>query len=171
LSQALAAGQPVDNPFKKAKVGQWAEYSAAIGGQTMTLRQTVTAKTDKVATLKSEVRFGPNALGASEQKIPLDKPMDFAQIQRAAAGPQAQGKADVKEIERGQETIEVAGKKYPCTWIKYETKLEFSGQKVESTFVIWASPEAPLSGLVRLQVENKLMQQNLVFELSGSGGK
>lgn len=168
---AAARAQSADNPFTKAKVGQWAEYSATIAGQTMTMRQTLTAKDKKVATVKVELKVGPNAMGASKQEIPLDKPLDFAQLQRATSGAQARGKTDVKEINRGQETIDVGGKKYACTWVKFQSKTEVGAQKVEGTFTVWTSPEAPLSGLVRLQVENSLMQQNLVFELSGSGEK
>src|SRR5215208_891633 len=73
-----------ENPYKNAKVGDYATYTITTkaAGQTIdgTLTQTVTAKTDKEVTVKGAMVF---KLGGKEQKFPeqeekidLTKPYD-----------------------------------------------------------------------------------------------
>jgi hypothetical protein len=159
------AWQDAENPYRKAKVGDWVEYTAEIGGQTMTMRQTVTAKTDKVAKVKSELKIGTNAMPGTEIEIPLDKPLDPTQFQSMGA----QGgnvKPKVKELERKADTIKAAGKEFQATRYKMQSEVDFNGQTLTSTVTVWVSPEAPLSGMVKMQVETPMMPQPMVFILS-----
>lgn len=159
------AWQDTENPYRKAKVGDWVEYTADFGGQTMTMRQTVTARTDKVAKVKTEMKIGANAMPGSESEIPLDKPLDPTQFQ-SMGGRTGNAKAKVKELERKSDTIQAAGKEFRSTRYKMQSEVEVNGQTLTSTVTVWISPDAPLSGMVKLQVETPMMPQPMVFILS-----
>lgn len=160
-----AAWQDAENPYRKAKVGDWVEYTAEFGGQTMTMRQTVTAKTDKVAKVKTEMKIGTNAMPGTEFEIPLDKPLDPKHFQSMGT-QRGNPKAKVKELERKPDTIKAAGKEFQATLYKMQSEVDFNGQTLTSTVTVWVSPDAPLSGMVKLQVETPMMPQPMVFMLS-----
>ncbi|HMP02360.1 MAG TPA: hypothetical protein PKD86_09070 [Gemmatales bacterium] len=162
-----AHAQADDNPYRKAKVGQWVEYSSDFGGQTMTMRQTVTAKDEKFVTVKTEMKMGPNAMPAQEQKISLEEPFDPAKMARNQNIPNA--KIETKQLDKSEDKIEVGGKTYTCTRVKIQTNIEVSGQKIESVATIWTNPDVPLSGMVRLQTET--MGQSFTMDLKGFGDK
>ena len=80
-----------ENPYKNAKAGDYAVYvmKSKFGDATMT--QTVTAKTDKEATVKVAMVANVNGkefkLPEQEMKIDLTKPYDPTQGSGGVAGP------------------------------------------------------------------------------------
>src|SRR5688572_19159492 len=77
-----AAAADEENPYKKAKVGDYANYkmTTKFGGMTLegTLTQSVTAKSDKEVTIKVTGKVNGMDIPAQEQKIDLTKPYDPA---------------------------------------------------------------------------------------------
>ena len=153
-----------DNPFKKAEVGDWVSYEMKVdaGGQTFTttMKQTLKEKTTKEATVAVEVTAQGRTFN-QEQKIPLDKPYDPAEMAKQQGG----GQADVKKMGEGKDTIEVGGKKYNCTWM--QLKVTVKQFNLETTSKVWMSSEVPLSGLVKMETD--IMGRKMVMEMTGHG--
>src|SRR5262245_57629976 len=85
LSSAGADEKDKENPFKKAKVGEWVEYKTytAVGDNKAegTARVVLAAKNDKEALLRSVGKVGGKEVPAPDQKIDLSKPFDpFAAV-------------------------------------------------------------------------------------------
>src|SRR5438105_14941960 len=104
-----------DNPYKKAKVGDYVVYKMntklgdfAIAG---TVTQTVTAKSDTEVTIKVTANVMGMDTPAQEQKIDLTKPFDPTKASNLPAG------ADVKVEKRqeGKEKGKVGGKEHDTT--------------------------------------------------------
>src|SRR5262245_10871558 len=109
-----------DNPYKSAKVGDYATYKLdmkigdlALGG---TVTSTVTAKTDKEATVKSTGKVNGMDIPAQEQKIDLTKPLDPTKAGNLPGGADAK----VEKLKEGKEKIKVGGKEYEATWTTYK---------------------------------------------------
>ena len=90
-----------ENPFKNAKVGDYATYKMSVkfAGTSLggTSTQSVTAKTDKEATVKTtgvfEFMGNKQEIPARKQKIDLTKPFDPTKVRRRpASGHRRQGR-------------------------------------------------------------------------------
>jgi hypothetical protein len=166
-----ARGADEENPFKKAKVGDYAEYkmtTSSMGrdfeGKT---KMTIIAKDDKEATVEVTGKFGSMGkemdLPAQKQKIDLTKPYDPT----TANMPKG---ADVKiEKGNGTETVMAGGKQYACTWMKAVSTFKIGDMNLESEMKMWSSKEVPLSGMVKMEMKSKFA--NVTMELTGSGSK
>ena len=97
LAPVAARAADDDNPYKNAKVGDYATYkmTTKVAGFDVagTMTQTVTAKNDKEATVKVT---GPDVNGmdlpAQEQTIDLTKPFDPTKASGLPAGHRRQGR-------------------------------------------------------------------------------
>jgi len=156
-----------DNPFKKAKVGDYLAYkmTTSVMGKDfdVTMKQTITAITEKEATLKSQASTMGFDLPAQETKIDLTKPYDPA----AAVNQGKKGKAKFEKISEGKEKITVNGKSYDCNWISGKLSGEAKGLNIASEVKIWFSPAVPMSGLVKMEMKSNIA--NVKMELSESG--
>jgi hypothetical protein len=165
----LAAGaQDKDNPYKKVKVGDYVTYkmTTSFNGATFAtdMKQTVTARTDKEVTLKTtSTIFGKDVPGQTTT-IDLTKPYDVA-----AAAVAAKQKGKFEKTGEGKEKIKVNGKEYDCNWVSGKLAGEIKGLKIESDVKVWASREAPMSGVVKMEMKSKT--GDVVMELSGSGNE
>jgi hypothetical protein len=159
---ARAADQ--DHPYKKAKVGDWVEYTmkAKMAGNDMemTTKQTVIKKTESEVT----VEVNTNAMGRdmkTQFTVDLTKKFD----------PYTTGvkdaKVEVKELEKGEETITVGGKALKANWVKFETSGTANGMAFNTKGKAWSSPEVPLNGLIKSETE--LMGMKQVMELKDFG--
>jgi hypothetical protein len=161
-----------ENPFKKAKVGDYTEYklTSTIMGTNVdgTTRMTVTAKDDKEATIEvtgkvrnmgTEVNIPPQ-----KQKIDLTKPFDPTSMANLPKG------GDVK-VEKGDapEKIMAGGKQYECNWMKAASTFKVGDMSIQSDIKVWLSKDVPLSGIVKMELKSKLA--NMTMELTGSGSK
>jgi hypothetical protein len=156
-----------DNPYKDAKVGDYVSFkmSTSVMGKDlqMTMKQTVTAKSDTEATVKTAVSFMEMELPGQTTKIDLTKPFDVA----AAA---TQGKKGTFEKKgEGKEKVKVGDKSYDCTWISGKVVADNKGMKIESDVKFWISKSVPLSGLVKMEMKSNIANVNM--ELTGSGNE
>lgn len=144
---ARAADEPA-NPYKDAKVGDSVTYKLTIkaAGQTIdgTATQTVTAKTDKEATVEMKVKAGPIQQPAVTQKIDLTKPYDPA----AASGLPPGSDLKVEKLKDGKEKVTVGGKEYDATWSTYKMSGKVMGLELSAEVKAWMGKGVPL-GLLK----------------------
>lgn len=132
-----------DNPYKSAKVGDFAKY--AVKGKLGFLpldgvvTQTVTAKSDTEATLKVVLTAGGVETPFPEQKIDLSKPLDPT---KGFALPKF-GSVKLEKLKTGTEKIKVGGKEYETEWTTYKLKVAHKGVESEGDLKMWASPDVP----------------------------
>ena len=162
-----------ENPFKKAKVGDWAEYkmTTSVGGINIDgkIKMTVTAKDDKEATLKTTATVNGMEVPGQETKIDLTKPYDPTNLGQIPKG------ADVK-VEKdgeGKEKLKVGNKDYETNWMKLKVTTKANGIDVKADMKIWMSKDVPLSGMVKMDMNSKVMDMEfkMVMELTATGGK
>ena len=172
LVKGSLAGE-AENPFKKAKVGDWVSYSTvtvmSVGGMktNSTVKQTVKAKDEKELTVLFEMDTAGQK-HSQEVKIPLDKPYD-----PAAAAPKAP-QAKVEKLGEGDETITVGGKQYACHWTQVKATM---GPAAVSTSKVWSCPDVPLGGTVKMETVvdvtagDTVMKTTSTMELTGAGSQ
>ena len=165
-----------DNPYKAAKVGDFATYTMTtkFGGFSIdgTVIQTVTAKSDKEATIKvtGSVNFGGNKkdIPVQEQKIDLTKPFDPTKGANLPAG------ADVKveKGKEGKEKITLNGKEYDCTWTTYKVKGKAMMQDIDADVKVWMSKAVP-SGMAKMTMSTEIggQKMDMTMELKETGNK
>ncbi|HLX63042.1 MAG TPA: hypothetical protein VKX17_17360 [Planctomycetota bacterium] len=167
---ALSAFAGDENPFKDAKVGDWVEYksSSEANGYKIEskLKETVSAKTDKEATVSVEMEMGGKKNPPSEMKIDLTKGYDLT-----TADTQPGAKAPKVEItNQGDETIAAGGKEYKTHWIETKKTVAMGPASIEQNVKFWSSKDVPLSGLVKM-VTTMNNGGKMTMELTGSGRK
>jgi len=161
-----------ENPYKKAKVGDWIEYKtitnfagAKIEG---TMKQTVAEKNDKEATLKTTINFQGMEIAGPEAKIDLTKPFDPL----SASLPQG-SEIKVEKLGDGKEKLKVGGKEYDCEWVKLKMKGKAMGMDFDGDAKVWTAKSVPLGGVVKMDMTTKILDTNVVMtmEYAGSGSK
>jgi len=158
-----------DNPYKRAKVGEWVEFSMVsetMGSKTeMKTKQTVVAKDDVSVTLRIVASMMGREMPPQETKIMLDTPYQ----------PFVQGNSDAKVtlLGEGEETITVDGKSYQCHWAKAKV-VATKPAAIESTSQAWSSKDVPLGGMVKMESDSvmtmngKTMKSKMTMRLTGS---
>ena len=168
-----------ENPFKNAKVGDYATYKMsvkfagmALGGSTT---QSVTAKSEKEATIKTTGAFefmgNKQEIPAQEQKIDLTKPYDATKFGGGGGLPPGTDMKAEKGKE-GKEKIKVAGKDYDCTWTMYKVTGKAGDQAITADVKAWMSKDLPL-GMVKMEMTADVakMKMEMTMELTESGNK
>jgi hypothetical protein len=170
---ARGAEEAKENPYKKAKVGDWVEYKivSTFGDMKIdgTVKVTVTDKTDKEVTLKSVPTVNGMEAPATETKVDLTKPFD-----PLATGTLPQGaEAKVEKTGEGKEKIRVGGKEYDCEWVKMKISGKSQGIEFTGDAKVWTSPTLPLGGVAKTDMNMKVlnMDVNMTMEYAGSGSK
>ena len=146
---AFNLGAEEENPFKKAKVGDFAQYKVAnqMAGMQMDLemKSTVIKKTDTEATVEVVTKLNTQEFKSS-YTVKLNEKYD----------PRSTGLKDVTMTEtgKGEETLNVAGKELKTKWTSYEVSGKAdNGQAIKSKGKAWVSTEVPLGGLVKSEGE------------------
>jgi hypothetical protein len=171
LAKGGLAGE-TENPFKKAKVGDWVSYQMSVVmsmGMTSssTTKQTVTAKDEKEVTLQYETET-EGRKHAQEIKISLDKPYD--PTASVAGMPQAK----VEKLAEGDESVTVGGKAYACHWIQMKVTM---GPGMVSASKVWICPDVPLGGTVKMEsvmdikAGDTVMKTTSTMEMTGAGSQ
>ena len=144
-----------ENPYKKAKVGDWVSYVQTTTAMNMSApghsygKQTVKAKDDKVVTILIEVE-SDGQKSNREIKIPLDQPYD-----PQTAGMPKDMNAKVEKLADGSETITVSGRTFACQWTQVRIFVE--GEQIGMTVSkMWVCPNVPLGGMVKMESDMSL---------------
>lgn len=167
-----------ENPYKKAKVGNFATYKVTtkVAGLNIegTVTQTVTAKSDKEVTLKSSGKI--LAMGMEvpvpekETVIDLTKPFDPTQ---ANGVPGAKDAPKAEKLKEGREKIKLAGKEYEAKWATYKVKAKSAaGLEFDAEMKIWLAAELPIPTL-KTEMNAEVMGGNMemTMELTEMGTK
>jgi hypothetical protein len=166
---AFAADE--ENPFKKVKVGDYANYKMTnkIAGMTLegTMTQTIAAKSDKEVTVKVTGKVNGMDIPAQEQKIDLTKPYDPT---KGSLPPGTE--ATVEKLKSGEEKVKAAGKTYETKWESYKVKAKAMGQEFEAEVKAWMSKEMPQL-MVKMEMTAEIlgMKMEMEMELTESGSK
>lgn len=165
-----------ENPYKKAKVGDYAAYkmTTKVAGLNIdgTVLQTVTEKTEREATIKvtGSVNFMGNKKDIPEQtqKIDLTKPFDPTKGGNIPGG----GDAKVEKQKEGKEKVKVGDKEYDTVWTTYKVKTKAMGQEIDADMKVWTAKNVP-SGMVKMTMTAKVAGQEMemVMELTETGSK
>ena len=166
-----AAAADEENPYKKAKVGDYATYkmTTKIAGMSIdgTLTQSVTAKSDKELTVKVSGKVNGMDIPAQEQKIDLTKPYDPT---KASLPPGTDAK--VEKLKDGTEKIKAGGKTYDTKWESYKVKAKTGGQEFEAEIKAWMSKDVALL-VVKMEMSADIlgMKMEMDMELTEAGSK
>jgi hypothetical protein len=159
----LAQAQEAEQPLKKAKVGDYVIFKLSSDVAKMSMRQEVTAVTEKEVTIRSTTTVNGMELKATEQTIDISNKADPA--------VEARNRKDKKIVDtgKGQETLKINGKDYRCEWRSNTTTVTAGGKEITSESKVWTSKDAPVYGLVK--TESKVFGQVTVMELTEAGSK
>jgi hypothetical protein len=166
---AVAADE--ENPYKKAKVGDYATYkmTTKVAGTNMegTITQSVTAKSDKELTLKVTGKVNGIDIPAQEQKIDLTKPYDPT---KTTLPPGTEAK--VEKLKDGSEKVKAGGKEYDTKWESYKVKATANGQEINAEVKSWMSKDLSLL-VVKMEMTAEVlgMKMEMEMELSETGNK
>jgi len=179
LAVAPVAARAADeeNPFKNAKVGDYAVYTATtkFAGNNIdgTFTQTVTAKTDKEATIKGVIVIN---LGGKEQKVEQEEKIDLTKpydpSKSGGASLPGGGELKAEKDKDGKEKLKVAGKEYDTTWTSYKIKVKVMNQEIPGDMKVWVAKDMPL-GMVKMVVNLEFGGQKIeaATELKETGNK
>jgi hypothetical protein len=149
------------NPYKNTMVGEFATYrlNMKVAGLAImgTTTQTVTAKTDKEATVKVTGSVNNMEIPAQTQTIDLTKPYDPTRV----GGGLPQGvEANVEKGKSGQEKLKILGKEYETTWTSYKVKAKAGGMDVNADVKVWVCKDIPL-GMAKMEMNAEIGQAGM----------
>ncbi len=177
---SLFAKDEEENPFKKAKVGDYATYKmegkVGVGGMNFeisgTVTQTVIEKDDKKAVIEIETDIPglPVKPPKQKQEIDLTKPFDPSKLSGGAQIPGG-GELKLEKGKSGKEKVKVGGKEYETNWetVTGKTKLPDPIGEIEMNIKTWTSKDVGLGGMVKMEMKSNLM--DMVMELKETGSK
>lgn len=149
---ATSAWPGDDNPLKNAKVGDWAAYKTTnkkMGGMAMEMemKKTVSAKTATQVTIEVVTSVMGQEMKSS-YTVDLTQKYDARAVQL-----KDKGNVEIKELDKGEETITVGGKALKTTWTSFEAVSTAGGQAISTKGKAWACPDVPLDGLVKSEMQ------------------
>jgi hypothetical protein len=166
VQTSMRAGD--DNPFRKAKVGDWAEYKVTGLPYEARTKMTVVAADDKEVTY--EVAASYTSMGKEIetpiQKLKVDLTKDYDPI--IAANLQRTG-TKIETTGEGTEKVKIGDKELDTKWITLKCTTTTSQFTVISEYKMWLSKDVPLSGLVRM--DTTIQGATTRVELVRSGSK
>jgi hypothetical protein len=182
-----------DNPYRRARVGDWVshvqtkEVAAMKLALTKTVKQTVKARDEKTATIVVEEE-DPSSLvvdgvprvqrSSYEVQIPLDQP--FAVYADPLIGSMADPMLPEPKYSKaasGEEGVTVNGKTLACQWAETTMSAGSMDMGIEASGVnrSWYCPEIPLHGTaksetnVQTNLAGQELQTRIVMELKDFG--
>jgi hypothetical protein len=175
---ALLIGSPFsaraaddDNPFKNVKEGDWVKFSMTmvigdfkVAGE---FRKTVTAKSDKEVTIKTEMTLNGAKSIPSEEKIDLTKPHEPIKLLGLK-----ESDTKIEKVSDAKEKLRIGTKEYECVVLKLKTKSNVGVMQYNSDVRLWTSKDVPLGGMVKLEVLGERgVPANTWLEFKESGSK
>ncbi|HJZ90951.1 MAG TPA: hypothetical protein VKE40_08765 [Gemmataceae bacterium] len=165
-----------ENPYRKAKVGDFATYkmTTKIAGISAegTLTQTVTAKDDKEATVTTSgkvVAMGME-IPVREEKMTIDltKPFDPGKVGNLPPGTEVK----VEKLKDGTEKLKVGDKTYDSKWETFKMKAKLMGMEFEAEMKVWQAKELSIP-MVKMEMAADMGGQKMevLMELTETGAK
>jgi hypothetical protein len=155
-----------ENPYKKAKVGDWVEYKMTGPNIEGTTKMTIVAKDEKEVAYEvaGTFSFMGNKMTAPIQtmKIDLTKKYDAAAQMKPKDGT-------LDKDGEGNEKIKVGNKEYETKWTKWKASTTANNITITSEYKMWFCKDVPLGGLVKMDTTVSTITTKL--ELTGSGSK
>ena len=160
-----------ENPYKNAKVGDFATYkmSMKVAGMDLggTITQSVAAKSDKEVTLKVTGKINGMDVPETEQKIDITKAFDPTKLAN-----QTGTDVKVEKGKEGKEKIKVMGKEYESTWTSYKVKGKANGVEIDSDMKVWMAKDLPAAfGKMEMTMTVMGMKIEMTMDLSETGSK
>ncbi len=160
---ASAARAEEENPFKKAKVGDWTEYkiSNKAAGMAMEGEQktTVTKVTAEEVTMDVIMKMMGQEMKQSTT-VKLNEKYDPTKMQYKDA--------TVKEIGKGDEKVTAGGKTFDAKWVELEVSVKMGAQEMKVKSKVWSSATVPLGGMVKMETDSGAMGK-MTMELKDFG--
>jgi hypothetical protein len=167
---SFARGADEENPYKKAKVGDFATYKLTTKVGTFnvdgTITQTVTARDDKEVTFRVTGKVNNQEIPPQELKLDVTKPFDPTKV--LAVG----GSAAPTKVGEGKEKVTVAGKSYDARWEAYKVKLSAQGMDLDADMKVWRVADLALP-VVKVEMGATVTDAKIEMgmELEGAGHK
>ena len=166
----LSAEDKPDHPLKTAKLGEWVEYKLTAQGlpQALTIRHTVSDKTDTALTVRIDISMGSAKQPTKVKTFSLTEPYDPLRMLQDEVGP---FRGEIKMGNTGAETLKLNNKQYTTKWSEAVMTGEVMGKTVITKLKVWQSKEVPLSGMVRmdLKMDNMGALSEINMDLVGTG--
>jgi hypothetical protein len=157
-----------ENPFRSAKVGDWAEYMMTGQNTEGSTKMTIVAKDDKELTYEIVATFSfmgkKMVLPAQMMKVDLTKSYDAI----SAANLKANN-VKIEKVDEGKEKLTAGGKEYETNWTKLKATTTVNGMTIVMDYQMWFCQDVPLSGLVRMDTTTTGMTTKV--ELTAYGSK
>jgi hypothetical protein len=167
---ALAADE--ENPYKKAKVGDFSSYkmTTKVAGLNIegTVTQQVTAKDDKELTVETTGKVNGMDIPAQKQTIDLTKPFDPTKAGNLPAGTEVK----VEKLKDGTEKVKVGTKEYSTKWETFKMKMKAMGMEFEAEMKVWQAKDLAIP-MVKMEMTADVMGQKMevAMELTETGTK
>jgi hypothetical protein len=169
---AAHAQDAAENPYKNAKVGDYASYTSntKVGAIDIqgTITNTVKAVSDKEVTLEITGKMNGMDIPKQTQKIDLTKAFDPT----ALAGGGAKGDAKIEKAGEGTEKVTVGGKSYDAKWVKMKVTTKTPAGEITMDMKTWVGKNIPL-GLAKMEMSSQVagMAMTMKMELTETGNK
>jgi hypothetical protein len=161
-----------ENPYKKAKVGDFATYkmTTKVAGANVegTVTQQVVAKDDKEVTIRTTGNVNGTDIPAKEQKIDLSKPFDPTGVGNLPAGTEVK----VEKLKDGTEKIKIGGNEYDTKWQAFKVKTKAMGVEFEADVKVWQAKNVAIP-MVKMETAADIMgnKMEVTMELTEVGSK
>jgi len=169
----VARAADEENPYKKAKVGDFANYkmTTKVMGLNIegTVTQTVVDKNDKEVTIEVTGKVMGTDIPVRKQTIDVTKPFDPTQ----ANGPLPAGvQATVEKLKDGKEKVKVGTKEYEAKWDSFKMKAKAAGMDIEADMKVWYTKELNIP-IVKMEatVESAGQKMEIQMEMTEIGSK
>jgi hypothetical protein len=145
------------NPYKNAKVGDYATYklNTKVAGNPIpgVITQSVIEKTEKEAKLKVVSSVNGMDIPGPVQTIDLTKPYDPTK----GLPPGFEG--TMKKVKDGKEKLKVMGKDYETNWNAYDLDGKISGMEIKASITVWFSKDIAL-GVAKIEMKAEIKSPN-----------
>src|SRR5262245_53180140 len=138
-----------ENPFKKARVGDWVEYKMTgpnIEGKT---KMTIVTKDDKEVVYEVTGTFSFMGMEsvAPVQKQTVDLTKSYDPI---VAANLKRNNVKIEKLAEGKEKLKVGQKEFATNWTKLRSTTTVNNVTIVTDYQMWFAAEVPLGGLVRM---------------------
>jgi hypothetical protein len=138
-----------DNPLANAKKGDWVEYATTSKAGAFSIkneqREEVAEKNGDSVTIEVSMKQNPQV--KQSYTVKLSDKYDPLKLMRPSADFTS------KETGKGEDELELAGKKIKASWTAYEELYDINGHKQTVKTKIWTAAGIPVGGVVKVELD------------------